>query len=252
MPSITSNSRDVSGNSQLTHWILDILRSDGQPLGAGSLGYLLQKRGSSISAPTIGRKLRDMEQQGLLQKIGVDGRILTAAGKNLLAQLDREHHIEASAQQFLKLLKRNSRKDIVDQLVARRTIEAETAGLAADRVSTAGIKKLEAIVEKQRAVVDSGESGVEEDIKFHTLIGELSENPILSAMVRLLRSEGWLNHVMVAIRSRVGTRFVVDHEEILKAIRARNASAARQAMEGHIDRLVADVDRYWDQVYPKR
>ena len=98
--------------------------------------------------------------------------------------------------------------------------------------------------------MSTGEAGIEEDLKFHAGIAEASGNSVLAAMVRLLRSDGWINHVMVAIRAKVGTRFVIDHEEILKAIRSRKSNQARETMESHIHRLISDVDRYWEQVFP--
>jgi DNA-binding GntR family transcriptional regulator len=59
--------------------------------------------------------------------------------------------------------------------------------------------------------------------------------------------------VVAAIRAKVGTRPVVDHhEEIIKAIKARQPAQARHAMERHIDKLIADVDRYWEQVFALR
>jgi GntR family transcriptional repressor for pyruvate dehydrogenase complex len=250
MPIAISNSKDGLSDSRLAYWILTSLKSDGQPLGAGSLSYLLRKSGSNLSAPTIGRKLRDLEERGLLEKVGVDGRILTGEGQQVLVRLEREYRIETSGEKFLELLKRNSRKDIIDQLVARRTIEGETASLAATAISTKGIAHLEAIIEQQRELVSTGEPGIDEDLKFHVGIGEGSGNSVLAAMVRLLRSDGWINHVIVAIRAKVGTRFVVDHEEILKAIRSRRPNQAREAMESHIHRLISDVDRYWEQVFP--
>src|SRR5262245_43037171 len=109
-----------TNHSDLDFAILQSLHSHGQPLGSGTLHYVLSKRGDKLSAPTIGRKLRDLEQRGLVAKVSVEGRILTADGQKLLHKLTGERQLESSGEKLLKLLKRSGRKDIIDQLVARR------------------------------------------------------------------------------------------------------------------------------------
>ena len=54
---------------------------------------------------------------------------------------------------------------------------------------------------------------------------------------------------LAAIRSKVGTRLVVDHDDVIRGIRDRNPKQAREAMENHMARLISDVDHYWEQVF---
>jgi len=246
---------DLNGQFEdrtLTYWILSTLHSDGQPMGAGSVSYSLKKHGGMLSAPTVGRKLRDLEQEGLLSKVGVDGRILTNSGRKMLSRLENEFRIESRGQTLLELLQRNSRKDIIDQLIARRTIEGETATLAAQNITASELKQLEEIVARQREVVDKGETGLSEDLNLHAAIAQASGNKVLASLVSLLRSQSWLNQVIAAIRERVGSRPVVDHQSIVSAIKRRSPEDARAAMVGHIDRLIDDVDRYWEQVFDEQ
>src|SRR6266542_6911739 len=196
----------ATGNLNLDYDILQSLHAHGQPMGSGTLHYALRKRGSRLSAPTIGRKLRDLEDRGLVGKVGVEGRILTAGGQKLVRRLEQERHLEASGEQFLKLLKRSSRKDIVDQLQARRVVEAETCALAAEHATEEQIARLEQLVQEARAMVDRGEMGVAQDTNFHDLIAEASGNRVLAAIVIMLRSQVWLNTIIAAIRSKVGSR----------------------------------------------
>ena len=55
-------------HTELDFAILQTLHSHGQPIGSGTLHYVLRKRGDNLSAPTIGRKLRDLENRGLVAK----------------------------------------------------------------------------------------------------------------------------------------------------------------------------------------
>ena len=226
-----------TSHSELDFAILESLHSHGQPVGSGTLHYALSKRGDKLSAPTIGRKLRDLEQRGLVAKVSVEGRVLTAAGQKLLRKLTVERQLESSGEALLKLLKRSGRKDIIDQLVARRVIETETAALAAVNATAQQIKVLEKFIEQG---------------DFHDTIAEASGNSVLAAMVILLRSQIWLNQIIAAIRAKVGGRLAVDHEEIISAIKGRKPDLARKAMEQHLNKLISDVDRYWEQVFEHR
>ena len=64
--------------------ILKLVAENTLPIGQGSLSYRLKRQGVSISAPTVGRRLYALEAEGLLRKVGVDGRIITNRGLRLL------------------------------------------------------------------------------------------------------------------------------------------------------------------------
>jgi DNA-binding FadR family transcriptional regulator len=236
--------------SDLDYCILHSLNAHGQAMGSGSLHYLFRKQGNNLSAPTIGRWLRDLDNRGLVTKVSVEGRTLTPAGLKLLKKLEHERRLESSGETVLKLLKRNGKKDIVDQLTARRVIEGETCALAAVNATTTDLIRLEELLEQQRESVAKGHMGVHQDTDFHDSIAEASGNSVLAAMVVMLRSHERLNHIITAIRTHVGTRPVVDHETIVRRLNDRNPDVARAAMEQHINRLIVDVDHYWEQVFP--
>jgi DNA-binding FadR family transcriptional regulator len=239
-------------SSALDFAILQSLQDEGEPMGCGSLYFVLQKRGSKLSAPTIGRRLRELEQRGLVAKVSVEGRTLTPAGQKLLKRLEHDRHLQTSGENVLKLLKRTGKKDIIDQLAARRVIEGETCSLAAKKITASDLDVLEAFVSRQRELVERGESGVPPDMSFHERIAVVSGNGVLAAMVSMLRSQERLNYVIEAIRNYVGSQRVVDHYKIMAALRAHDADAARHAMQEHISRLIDDVERYWEQVFPQR
>lgn len=234
---------------RLDYAILNALHHHGQPLGSGTLHYTLREQGGSLSAPTLGRKLRDLEQRGLVKKAGVEGRVLTNGGRNLLRILEQNRKLEISGEEILKLLKRTGKKDIVDQLTARRAVEGEACALAAINASAEDVAHLELLVQQQQELVQQARMGVSQDVDFHAVIAEASGNKVLAAMMTMLRSQEWLNHVVTAIRAKLGARLSADHEEIIRSIKARDSDAARKAMQRHIDNIIADMDRYWKQVF---
>lgn len=232
-------------DQQLDHAILQTIQSSRQPIGSWSIFYFLRERGFDVSAPTIGRRLRDLERLKLLKKSTVDGRVITSQGERLLRKVARDGQNRARANKLLKALDGKTQKDVIDQLIVRRIIEAESAGLAAAHASKSLVAKLEALVQKQKDSIQRGEMGVREDVGFHETLAKASGNKVIFLTVRLLRSQEWMNYVVTAIRAKVGTSLVVDHENILSALKERNAALARRAMERHIDKLVEDVERYW-------
>src|SRR5260370_7577589 len=119
----------ASDNNGLDYAILESLNTHGEPMGSGTLHYALRKQGSTPSAPTIGRKLRDLEQRGLVAKVSVEGRILTSAGQKLLKNLQQERQREVSGERLLKLLKRTGRKDIVNHSHPRPLLECKACPL---------------------------------------------------------------------------------------------------------------------------
>ncbi|MGB0010889.1 MAG: FCD domain-containing protein [Candidatus Sulfotelmatobacter sp.] len=224
--------------------ILQTLHSSRQPMGSWSLYYLLREQGHGASAPTIGRKLRELEQRKLLGKSTVEGRIITPAGERMLRKAMNDEQVRARADKLLKALDGRTQKDIIDLLTVRRIIEVESAGLAALHASRVSITKLEEIVRKQRQAIKKGRLGVGEDVGFHEALAQISGNKILSTTVHLLRSQEWMNYVVTEIRAKVGSRLAVDHQKIILALKTRNVSLARRAMEQHLNELIADVERY--------
>jgi len=235
-------------SQHLDYAILRTLQSSRQPMGSLSLYYLLRDRGHDVSAPTIGRRLRDLERMNLLGKSTVEGRIITPAGVRLLQKAAQGEQSRARAHKLLRALDGKTEKDIIDQLTVRRIVEVESAGLAALHASRASIAKLEEIVRNQRQSVAKGRMGVGEDVDFHEVLAKASGNRIIFTIVHLLRSQEWLNYVVTEIRTKVGTGLVVDHEKIISALKERDASTARKAMERHLNELIADVEKYWGLV----
>lgn len=236
------------GSQQLDHAILEALHSSDQPMGSWSIYYLLKERGFSASAPTIGRRLRDLERQNFVGKVTVEGRSITPNGIRVLHSSAHDHRIRNTAEEVLKLLKSNRRKDILDLLQARRVIEGESARLAAMFATKKDIAMLEDIVRRQRNQVERGALGVKEDVDFHESLARISGNRFIAYSVHLLRSHEWMNNAVIAIRAKIG-KPIVDHEKLVAALRAHNPNSAQKIMEKHITRMMGEVERYWNKVF---
>ncbi|HLW59983.1 MAG TPA: FCD domain-containing protein [bacterium] len=223
-----------------------IADADG-PGGQGTLSLLLRRHGMAVSAPTIGRRLRELEFTGALRKVGVEGRVITERGRRLLKHWQAEAYFRTTGQALLDTLKRSDKKHLLDLLAARRVVETEAAALAAEHATPAAIARLEHIFRNQVESVKRGTLGVAEDQAFHQEIGRASGNTVLASLVSLLRHHRRYNVIVTSMRAVVGGRLTVDHAAILGGIRRKNPRVARQAMERHLLNLAHDLDRYWAQ-----
>jgi len=189
--------------------------------------------------------LQELEFAGYLEKIGVQGRILTERGLGALEDSHAEAMLRSSGDALLNTLNRGDRQHLYDLLAARLVIEGATAALAAERATPETIARLEGLIEGQATRVERGEAGIEQDVSFHAEIARASGNEVLHSLVRLLRQHHRYNVAMTSIRREVGSRLVVDHAAILKAIKTKNPPAARKAMERHLSKLADDLRDFW-------
>jgi DNA-binding FadR family transcriptional regulator len=233
---------------ELAHAILRVLARHERPIGSGTLHLILRRQGVPASAPTIGRKVRELEFEGLLRKISVDGRVITDRGRAALERWEHKTKLEGKGQALLGIvLDGTGKKSILDFLAARRVIEREAASLAARHASPATIRTLEKIVSRQMTSVNHGELGIEEDVAFHEEIAKASRNEVLYSLVSFLRSNGNYSYLITRMRTIVGSRLIVDHTSIVDAIKKHDPEAAREAMDAHLAGLSDDIARYWKQ-----
>ncbi|GAW92283.1 FadR/GntR family transcriptional regulator [Calderihabitans maritimus] len=241
----------LSERRQLEMKILSIIHDGREPVGSGTISEQLRQAGIKVSEATVGRVLRGLDAQGYTERVGYQGRIITARGLEQLAELRREKEKLSYGFELIKLVHSTSKENLIDLLVARRAIEGETAYLAALNATEKEILQLHEILERQRSHYRFGIGGAEEDLKFHGLIAEMGRNKVLQAALKLIRQDGQLGPVLEYIRKEVHSSIVVDHERIAQAIADRKAEEARAAMVTHIENLMADVEKYWDQVIKK-
>jgi GntR family transcriptional regulator, transcriptional repressor for pyruvate dehydrogenase complex len=122
-------------------------------------------------------------------------------------------------------------RDIVE---ARRLIEEDIAGLAAERATQEELDSIAASVEDLRLAQSDPEACLAADLRFHIAIAEAAHNQILLNSVQLLRN---LMKQWILLKLQIpGTaaRVLEQHEAILGAIQVRDAELARAAMSKHL------------------
>lgn len=132
---------------------------------------------------------------------------------------------------------------------ARELVEAEVAALAARHARKAHIAAMASALAHMREETDAGIEPRAGDEAFHNAIAQACGNEVLSDTVRSYWSA---RHG--PIFSRLGDYFenpaswnaaLGEHAAVLEAIRARDAQAAREAMQQHLKKATSRYSASW-------
>lgn len=168
-----------------------------------------------------------------LKQLRVDGVVVSKQGSGSFVQ----RRPEGAVLDFAPV---GSIADIQRTFEFRVAIEGEAAFLAATRRSEDDLKVLRAALEELDRHVARDELGVDTDEVFHEAICTASGNQYFSAARASMKPNILigLNLTRNLSLTKPKQRMEMvqqEHYEILRAIEARNAEAARQAMRSHVD-----------------
>ena len=107
---------------------------------------------------------------------------------------------------------------------------------AAVRATEADIVELREILEEQRQSLGQAEAFIAADMRFHTRIAQISGNPIYIAVSEAMLA--WLKeyHTDMLIWTGKERYTLVEHEEILGCLVAKDPDAAEASMLKHLER----------------
>lgn len=139
-----------------------------------------------------------------------------------------------------------SREAVVQMAEVRRALEAEVAGLAAQRRNTADVRRLKQCVAMLDKAVQAGGDGVEEDLGFHRAIGDAAHNPFLTGtldyLTQFMRGAIGVTRANEARRADFAAQVRAEHAAVLLAIEAGDASKARQAAARHMTNAIRRIE----------
>ena len=119
---------------------------------------------------------------------------------------------------------------------ARCTLEVEAAALAADRATPEQLASMAEEVASLFATMGDPQRFLVHDIAFHRTVAAASGNPIIAALVEMVSELYYERRRETA--ARASDRDLRDaaeaHRRIYRAVRARDAAAARTAMHDHL------------------
>jgi GntR family transcriptional repressor for pyruvate dehydrogenase complex len=211
------------------------------PMGAGFLSGKMQ-----IPQASIGRILNSLEKRGFLKKISNKGRQITPAG---LSWLEEQHAQKAklhSSQKLISIVEDLSKERLLEILDIRKLLEATSVELACINAGDEDIKLLEDILIDHRYAVRHDESGSAEDLRLHLTIAKLSRNETLYQIIELILTGKNAYDTFSAVADHVAHTQIQQHTDLIAAIKTRDPVQARQAMIRHLDQVISDVNKYFN------
>jgi DNA-binding FadR family transcriptional regulator len=135
---------------------------------------------------------------------------------------------------------------MLDVLRARQLLEPSLSRLAADFVTHDQLAAMREAVQRVRDAPEDHKLYIEQNERFHNLIGEASGSPVLRLYSGSLQSiaDGGMVGFRYAPKQRLATADF--HEKILDSLGEGDRERAEQIMYEHL----VDAGEYWQRRYP--
>ncbi len=130
----------------------------------------------------------------------------------------------------------------------RSIIEPMAARLAAERATDEQLTGIEAALEKMKGAQTGTAESIQYDLLFHQLILQASGNELLAPLGYVIESAVEQSIRLSHTRQGVRENGIPLHESVFIAIKSRNPSEARAAMDYLIKKAIVDIQISLDQL----
>ncbi len=176
-----------------------------------------------VSRPTLRAGIRSLSTIGILHSRQGAGTFVTAAGESPT--------LDGNALKLMSALHGFSSDEMFE---ARLALEMGVAELAAQRATGEQITQLAEELAGMYAAIDDPEQYLVHDRRFHQIIAAASQNRILTALTNMVSTILFERRRMMVKQAKDLKDSAERHHLIFKAMRARSAENARQAMSEHL------------------
>ncbi len=136
-------------------------------------------------------------------------------------------------------------KLVEDLIETRLMLESHTAFLAATKADQAELDRMAEAIRLMEAHVGDPGRYLESDLQFHLTIATATQNSILQNLLTTTRGylQAWIRETLAGadVAEKRARLSIGEHKRILKALKNKDADAARQAMAAHILSSSADL-----------
>lgn len=134
-------------------------------------------------------------------------------------------------------------KQVSDDVEVLLAVEILSAELACSRATPEDIAEITDLQNQIIARFDHADplDIFEIDMEFHSAIARASHNAPLAEIHRTFLARLWRGRFLAAIKRRNRDRIVAHHNEILRALKARDPLAIRSSLLGHMGNLRPDI-----------
>jgi GntR family transcriptional regulator, transcriptional repressor for pyruvate dehydrogenase complex len=131
----------------------------------------------------------------------------------------------------------SSEADAHELVEARKLIEVELSGLAAERATSDDLKEIGVHLDRMENSLEDLEQFQRSDIGFHVAVAQAAHNNILMNALLLIRNllQNWIGSTLKI--AGVAEKALNQHQRIFLAIAKKNPSSARSAMQAHLEEM---------------
>ena len=130
-------------------------------------------------------------------------------------------------------------------MLIRRALEAMVAETAALRLPSSALEALrDNVTAQEQAVARGDRSGFYAlDLAFHSVLVDALELPRVAAVIEASRANiDRVRRLLSSPRRHAVT--LAEHRTLLQAFATHDTDAARRAMEGHLDAVMEELERF--------
>ena len=142
----------------------------------------------------------------------------------------------------------------LELIMARGLIEGEAAAMAAQQASKEQIARMADALAQMKLAIKNGKDPLAGDELFHRAVAQACGNEVLVDTVsrywQARRSPLYLRLADYFERPASWRAVLIEHAAVLKAIKNRNPSAAREAMQGHMTKALTRFSAGWHLANP--
>ena len=184
---------------------------------------LAEKFGTS--RPSVREALTALEILGITESRGGKGNFIRDNFSSSLYE-----------QRFKELQEEESPFELLE---ARKAVETEVAGLAAEKATPEDIREIEEVLDRMKNALNDNPRVMEFDREFHIAIAKAAHNSILFQMMNYLadglKEKLWvnLNEKSWSIPGRP-QKYLEEHAKILNAIKNKDSKNASKRMSNHL------------------
>ena len=185
-----------------------------------------------VSRPPLREAISALEILGIIESRGGKGNFI----KNTF-------NSTSYAQRLKELEKEESPFELLE---ARKVVETEIAGLAAEKASSEDIKEIEEALNRMRNALSDIPRAMEFDRQFHVAIAKAAHNSILFQMMNFL-ADGLKESLWVNIKEKSWAlpghpqKYLEEHTKLLEAIKKGDKKLARRTMHTHLADVEVDL-----------
>jgi GntR family transcriptional repressor for pyruvate dehydrogenase complex len=226
--------------------LLRVLAEANAPVGTRTAASaLLDSYDTKLSESSTSRLLQEMDTRGWTAPVAAKGRILTSEGRRRHEELVLS--VQASATLTDAVTVRNV-QDLLELLHARKAVESALAADAAMRATDEDVQILEVLLQAQSEATTAPSKDDPVGLHFHRRIADMAGNSMLKVLAGIVLAPQ-LNHVEELMDIILGTHqqessVLGQHQAVITAIGARDATAAEAAMDAHFEQMISEAEQF--------